>query len=122
LRKRLKLKARRARWSTVLSVLLTFHFVCLTWVVFRAESLAQAGEVLRRLGAMQFATGNLVVPVLTVLAAGYLAHWFPRRALENIGRGWVWLPAPLQAAIVLVVAFGLYYISGTQAQFIYGNF
>ena len=122
LRKRLKLKARRTRWSTALSVLLTFHFVCLTWVVFRAESLAQAWEVLRRLGVMQFATGNLVVPVLTVLATGYLAHWFPSRALERVGRGWVWLPAPLQAAIVLVVAFGLYYISGTEAQFIYGNF
>lgn len=122
LRKRLKLKPRRARWSTALSVLLTFHFVCLTWVVFRAESLAQAWEVLRRLGVMQFATGNLVVPVLTALAAGYLAHWFPHRALENIGRGWVWLPAPLQAAIVLMVALGLYYISGTEAQFIYGNF
>jgi hypothetical protein len=71
---------------------------------------------------MQFATGNLAIAVLSILAAGYVAHWFPRGALDGIGRGWVWLPAPLQAAIVVLVALGLYYISGTEAQFIYGNF
>jgi alginate O-acetyltransferase complex protein AlgI len=122
LRKRLKLKPRRVWWSNALSILLTFNFVCLTWVVFRAESLPHAWEVLRRLGAMQFAVGNLAVAVLSVLAAGYIAHWFPQRAVEGIGRGWVWLPAPMQAAIVVLVALGLYYVSGTEAQFIYGNF
>src|SRR5437016_4611216 len=119
LRKRLKLNRRQVWWSKALAILLTFNFVCLTWVVFRAESLPHAWQVLRRLGAMQFATGNLAVAVLSVLAIGYLAHWFPQRALDGIGRGWVWLSAPMQAAIVVLVALGLYYVSGTEAQFIY---
>jgi D-alanyl-lipoteichoic acid acyltransferase DltB (MBOAT superfamily) len=122
LRKRWKLKPRRTWWSNALSVLLTFHFVCLTWVVFRSESLAQVWEVLKRLGSMQFAVSNLATPVLMVLVIGYLAHWFPKSALEKIGGGWSWLPSPVQAAIILLVALGLYYVSGAEAQFIYGNF
>lgn len=121
-RKRLQLKPRRVWWSNAARVLLTFHFVCLTWVVFRAESLDQAWQVLQRLGAMQFSVGNLATPVLTVLAAGYLAHWVTKAALEKIGRGWTGLPSPAQAGIILLVAFGLYFIAGTEAQFIYGNF
>src|SRR5438876_1236212 len=41
-RKRLALPRRNSRWSDVLGILLTFHFVCLTWIFFRAETVRQA--------------------------------------------------------------------------------
>ena len=122
LQRRWQLKPRRAWWSTAVSVVLTFHFVCLTWVVFRSESLSQAWQVLKRLGAGQFATGNLPLPVLTILAAGFVAHWVPKRGLDRVANGWSWLPSPAQAAIIMMIGLGLYYLSGTEAQFIYGNF
>jgi D-alanyl-lipoteichoic acid acyltransferase DltB (MBOAT superfamily) len=110
------------RWTKPIWIFVTFNFVCLTWVFFRAESLKQAWDVLRRLGAMQFAVANLAPAVLAVMAIGYLAHWFPLSALDKVRAGWNWLPSPAQAIIVLGVAFGLYWISGTEVQFIYGNF
>ena len=103
-------------------MLATFHFVCLTWVVFRAESLSHTIEILKRLSAMQFSAGNLALPVLSILVTGYLAHWMPNIAFTRIRSAWSWLPSPAQAAFIISIAVGLYYLAGTEAQFIYGNF
>lgn len=117
-----KQKPRQQWWVKALCVFGTFHFVCLAWVLFRAGSLHQTWEVLKRLGAMQFATSNLAAPVLAMLALGYLSHWVPQSAFDKVNEGWNWLPSPVQAVLILSVAFGLYYVSSTNVQFIYGNF
>ncbi|MDX6306153.1 MAG: alginate O-acetyltransferase complex protein AlgI [Blastocatellia bacterium] len=109
-------------WIRLACLVATFNFVSLGWVLFRAGSLRQTGEVLKRLGSMQFTTGNLATPVVIVLALGYVAHWVPRSALEKIYSGWNWLPSPAQAIVILSVALGLYFVSSTDVQFIYGNF
>lgn len=109
-------------WIRLACLVATFNFVSLGWVLFRAGSLRQTGEVVRRLGSMQFTTGNLATPVVIVLALGYVAHWVPRSALEKIYSGWNWLPSPAQAIVILSVALGLYFVSSTDVQFIYGNF
>jgi alginate O-acetyltransferase complex protein AlgI len=115
-------KRREQWWSKSLAVLVTFNFVCLAWVVFRSESLAGAWEVLKRLGAFQFAAGNLPWSLLLLLALAYLGHWFPRQAFAKVANAWGWLPAPAQAVLIVCVALGLYYVSGAEVQFIYGNF
>jgi len=115
-------KVRERAWSRAIAIFLTFHFVCLSWVVFRAESLASAWQVLKRLGALQFAAGNLSLPIVLVIVAAYLSHWLPEIFSAGIDKTWAWLPSPVQAAIILCVAIGLYYVSGAEAQFIYGNF
>jgi alginate O-acetyltransferase complex protein AlgI len=109
-------------WSRTIGVAVTFHFVCLTWVVFRAESLTSAWQVLKRLGALQFSRGNLSTSILLVLSLAYLSHWTPRIITEPVDKTWAWLPAPVQAALILCLAMGLYYVAGAEAQFIYGNF
>lgn len=121
-RRKLKRKPRQEWWIKALCVLATFHFVCLTWIFFRAASLSQVWDILKRIGELQPGVGNLATPVLTVLALGYLSHWLPKDAFERVRGGWNWLPAPVQAALILTVGIGLYYLSGTEAQFIYGNF
>jgi D-alanyl-lipoteichoic acid acyltransferase DltB (MBOAT superfamily) len=121
-RRKLRRKPRTEWWIKALCVFTTFHFVCLTWVFFRAESLHQAWEVLARLPALKFETANIAPPVLFVLVVGYLSHWLPAPALEKVRDGWSWLPSPAQAALVISVAYGLYYLSSTEVQFIYGNF
>ncbi|MDQ2855246.1 MAG: MBOAT family protein [Acidobacteriota bacterium] len=109
-------------WSRAIGVAVTFHFVCLTWVVFRAESLGSGWQVLKRLGALQFSTGNLSTSILLVLAIAWLSHWSPKIITGSIVKTWAWLPAPIQAALILCLAIGLYYVAGAEAQFIYGNF
>jgi D-alanyl-lipoteichoic acid acyltransferase DltB (MBOAT superfamily) len=121
-RRRLKLKPRQQWWIKAVCVFVTFHFVCLTWVFFKASSVTQAWEVLKRFGAMNFEAGNLQWPVITILALGYLSHWFPKNSLEKVRSGWAWLPAPAQAVLIISLAVGLYYIAGREEQFIYGNF
>ncbi|HEY0385877.1 MAG TPA: MBOAT family O-acyltransferase, partial [Pyrinomonadaceae bacterium] len=121
-RRRLKRKPRQEWWVKALCVFATFHFVCLTWIFFRAGSLSQAWEILKRLAALQPGAGNLATPVLTVLALGYLSHWVPKNAFERARDGWNWLPAPVQAALILTIAIGLFYLSSAEVQFIYGNF
>jgi D-alanyl-lipoteichoic acid acyltransferase DltB (MBOAT superfamily) len=121
-RRKLKRKARQEWWVKALCVFATFHFVCMTWIFFRAASLSQAWDILKRLGALQPGAGNLATPVVTVLVLGYLSHWFPKDAFDKVRGGWHWLPAPVQAALILTIAVGLYYLAGTEAQFIYGNF
>ena len=135
-RRKLKRKPRQQWWIKALCVFATFHFVCLAWVFFRAESVGNAWEVLARLGALKFEATNLLTPVfsipfgagslpvsvLLVLILSYLAHWFPKNALDKMEGNWRWLPSPVQAVMILSIAFGLYYVSGTEVQFIYGNF
>ncbi len=121
-RRREKRKARQEWWVKALCTLATFHFVCLTWIFFRAATFTQALDVIKRIAALQPGAGNLATPVLTVLALGFLGHWLPKDAFEKIRSAWSWLPAPVQAVLILTIAIGLYYLSGTEAQFIYGNF
>jgi D-alanyl-lipoteichoic acid acyltransferase DltB (MBOAT superfamily) len=121
-RRQLKRRPRQEWWIKAACVFATFHFVSFGWVLFRAGSLPKTWEVLKRLGALQFATANLATPVLIVLAVGYLSHWFPNSAFEKISSGWGWLPSPVQALVILAIALGLYYVSSTNVQFIYGNF
>jgi len=121
-RRKHRLKPRQQWWIKAICVFVTFHFVCLGWVLFRAGSLQVTWDVLKRLGVAQFSTGNLATPVVVVLLLGYLAHWIPRTVLERMAAGWNWLPSPAQAVLILGVALGLYYLSGTNVQFIYGNF
>jgi len=108
--------------TRVLCTIATFHFICLTWVVFRADNLAQVFTVLRRLAAFQFSLANLPTSLLLVLLVGLASHWVPAKAISAMRNGWSWLPSPAQAAFVLVIAFSLYYVSGAEVQFIYGNF
>ncbi len=121
-RRKRKLQPRQQWWIKAICVIGTFHFVCLSWVLFRAGSLQHMWDVVSRLGAFEFSAANLALPVISALVIGYLAHWIPNGLFERVCKGWDWLPSPAQAAVILVVAVGLYYVSSSNVQFIYGNF
>jgi hypothetical protein len=57
-----------------------------------------------------------------VLIIGFVTHWISQRTFDSASAIWNWLPSPAQAIVILSVAFGLYYMSSANAQFIYGNF
>jgi alginate O-acetyltransferase complex protein AlgI len=106
----------------VLPAVATFHLVCLTWVFFRADSMAHAIEVLKRLTAWRFDHSNLAPSIMAVLCIGLVLHVVPRTFSEQAGRMWNRMPAPIQAAVIVTIGVGLYFIAGTEVQFIYGNF
>jgi D-alanyl-lipoteichoic acid acyltransferase DltB (MBOAT superfamily) len=121
-RRKQKQKARQQWWIRAICVVATFHFVCLGWVLFRAGSLRATWEVLARLASLQFSMANVARPVVIVLLFGFVTHWLPQRVFDSASAMWNWLPSPAQAIVILTVAFGVYYISSTNVQFIYGNF
>ncbi len=104
--------------------LLTFHFVALAWVVFRADSLAAAGAVLARLVTGLGGLGEAVTPaVLAVTALGLGVQFVPRGVWSGLDAGlarggWVAQGLCLAAALFLIDYLGPQGV----AEFIYFGF
>jgi D-alanyl-lipoteichoic acid acyltransferase DltB (MBOAT superfamily) len=116
-------RAPRALALQLLFVVLTFHYVCLGWVFFRAPTFERAWEVLRGIGALSGGAANVSAMLWAVLAAGLLTHLLPPSLLAALERALTRLPAPAQAAVVLAVVLGIRW-AGTSAvvPFIYFQF
>ena len=106
----------------VLSIVIVFHGVCLSWVFFRAETFADAWTLLGGLAAWR-SPSLLSIPALVLLVAGFGVQLGDGDRLEPV---WRWfnrqsfLLQGLLAAIILTVILGL----GPQgvAPFIYFQF
>jgi D-alanyl-lipoteichoic acid acyltransferase DltB (MBOAT superfamily) len=88
---------------TILGVLITFHIVCLGWILFRAENWDIAVAMLQGLG--RFTPVLMVTPLLLTLIVGGLAmHWLPPRAIEGVAERLKTAPS-LTLAILVGIAF-----------------
>ncbi|PZO04649.1 MAG: MBOAT family protein [Alphaproteobacteria bacterium] len=88
---------------TVIGVVITFHIVCLGWILFRAENFGMAMAMLQGLGR----PGPVLAltPLLLVLVIGGLAmHWLPPRAIEAVALRLKEAPA-LTFGLLLSAAF-----------------
>jgi D-alanyl-lipoteichoic acid acyltransferase DltB (MBOAT superfamily) len=104
-------------------VLLTFHFVCITWIFFRCDSTQQALDILS--GIAQGTTGwvNIPWPVPVMLALAMLAQWLPDQWYQRAESGFAKWPAAAQAAALAGVAMLIAWTSHTAVtQFIYFKF
>ncbi len=109
--------------GTVLAGVLTFHFVCLGWVFFRAHTFGEAFDVLARIVAFEGGTTNLTGPVLAVLAVGFVTHLWPLAAFESLLRRFIALPAAAQAAVLLGTGLALRQVAQSKVvPFIYFQF
>lgn len=123
MRKRWQWYDAQTPWMKALSVVVTFHFVCLTWVFFRAETIGQAFEVLRALAAFTINLANLPFPIVLLIALSFAAQWLPENWWGKTQRGFAWLPAPAQAVLLAGLALGLYFVASSDVvPFIYARF
>jgi alginate O-acetyltransferase complex protein AlgI len=100
-------RARREQLSTLppillsgwhlLLVLITFHYVCLGWVFFRATSFEGAWQILGGLAELTGGTANISPLLWGLLAAGAATHLVPDRWVNQAEQLFVRLPAPAQA-------------------------
>ncbi len=127
-------------WRQALAVLATFHFVCVAWIFFRAQTFAQAKLLLlRTVGVREvmdpvttelktvlsftLTTPNLSAKVLLALALGFVTHFLPRRAYEGAYEAFRRSPAVLQGVMLAVVAYALHLAAGAKSEpFVYGQF
>lgn len=122
-REKLPPKKETPLWSKALKIFLLFHFVCLTWVYFRAPSFGYATEFLASVAALDFSTELLTPFVIGLIALGLLINFIPREWDLRVQRAFGELPALAQGAIVAatLVALGAMGPDGV-APFIYFQF
>ena len=109
--------------GTILGTVLTFNFVCFTWIFFRAATVPEALAVLNQIRSFTFGTENLSVPVLAVMALAVVFHCLPPVTFTRSEKLAAALPfwaqgAALAALILLIQTFA----GKGSAPFVYGNF
>ena len=123
LRKKWRWYNPHSRWLNALSIFITFHFVCFTWIFFRAETVGQAFAVLRTLMSFTTNLANLPFPILCLIALSLAAQWLPENWWSNVQQGFAYLPAPAQAVLLAGLAMGLYFVASSDVvPFIYARF
>jgi len=122
-RQKLQGKPPVTQWGRYLSIFVTFHFVCLTWIFFRSPDVATAFAILGRFGSMTFSVDNITLPMIAMMLLGVALHaipprWFDR-TVEIFGRApFVLQGAGLAAAVLLIEL-----LSGRgSTSFVYSNF
>ena len=109
-----------------LSVAITFHFVTVAWVFFRAPDAARAVQMLRAAAAgggwadaMAFAGGNVFI--LALLAVFFLLHRYDDHRHVKAAVRWV-RPEVFWPAVILLWIVAVTVSQGSSAKFIYFDF
>ncbi len=95
----------------VVGWLITFHFVCLTWVFFRADSLEAAGGVLARLFTGGAGSQQLTWVFLTVALGMLATHFVSQKLTDRAVLAVSYLPAAVTGVgmalwLMLIEEFG----------------
>ncbi|HMG37282.1 MAG TPA: MBOAT family O-acyltransferase [Blastocatellia bacterium] len=123
LRRRTNFEPRSSRWSRALAAVVTFHFVCLAWVFFRADSLGGALGLLKQISTLSTDVSNLTLPLALLVAGGLMSQWIPDHVRLKFREGFTGLPALAQAGALAALAVGLYIVASTDVvPFIYARF
>jgi D-alanyl-lipoteichoic acid acyltransferase DltB (MBOAT superfamily) len=105
------------------SMFLTFNFVVLAWIFFRAPDLDGALAMLERIASLTVSFVNISVPIGVVLGVGLVGHYLPKRWYDEGLNLYVRAPFYAQAAAMAALVFGLRYVVTTgAAPFIYNQF
>ena len=111
------------RWWGLAGVLLTFHFVCVAWIFFRAPTLSHASLMLGRIARGSWVIDHISPRVALVIAAAALLHLAPRSWDARVRDAFVRTPALVQGLVLAAFAVGLHLAAGARVEpFVYGQF
>jgi alginate O-acetyltransferase complex protein AlgI len=107
-----------------LGIVLVFHYVCLTWIFFRAQTFDGALAVLEQLALLEFDPdvhwANITPLVQLALVAAALSHFYAPRTLAWWRERFVAAPPVIQGAALAVAALVLRELAAPHiVQFIY---
>lgn len=114
--------------TKIAGVLFTFHFVSFCWIFFRADSFANATEVIQRIASgfswqmlPQFADAYPFI--ILAMLVGYLLHFTPKKIEDIFERGMVKSPVLVKSLFVAVIAWISVQVAGSDVvPFIYFQF
>jgi alginate O-acetyltransferase complex protein AlgI len=105
------------------SVTLTFHYVCLAWVFFRATDFANARDVLWQLSEFSTDAINASPGFRFVLAVAAVSHLIPPGSFRWLKEAFVSLPPLARALVMAISALLLSELTSTDVvPFIYFQF
>ena len=107
----------------VLSVILTFHIVCVGWVFFRANDFHTARLMFSRMATLSTYHPNIHAMPMAMLALGFATHFLPDRWTRQVRDAFPRLPAVAQGAALFLVALALREMQSAEAvPFVYFQF
>ena len=98
--------------TTVISVLVTFHFVVFCWIFFRAKDFTVALDMITSIGELQFNWEQWAIVisgyenVFIMIAIGYALHFVPAQITQGLKTIFDKLPM-LFKALILALTFWL---------------
>jgi uncharacterized membrane protein len=102
---------------------LTFHFVLLGWIFFRAANVDTALKILSQITNFRFSFDNTTPAFLAVLLAGAAAHFIPKSWYDGTIIRFSRTPALVQSAALALLVFAIERVAATgAAPFIYTRF
>lgn len=110
-------------WRAHLTAISVFLVISLTWIPFRAHSLAEAGGMLR--GLSQLHSADAIDPGMALFYAACAVAWLWQMAQRDttLEERFARLGTPLQAAVLGACLIGIFLCSGgDQRAFIYFQF
>jgi D-alanyl-lipoteichoic acid acyltransferase DltB (MBOAT superfamily) len=112
------------QWKRIGAAVLTFHFVLVGWVFFRAASVEAALQIFGRIGTLRLAPEAVSAAYFGVLALAAAAHYLPNVWRDQTLSWFSARPALLQAAALILTAVAIRYTAGAggAAPFIYSRF
>ncbi|HUS86662.1 MAG TPA: MBOAT family O-acyltransferase [Bacteroidales bacterium] len=121
-------KSSRSVFSRFLSVFITFNFVSICWIFFRAESMDKVKTIFSQM-LHGFYPGNLADVILTysavlvTITAGYILHWLPVKVKESYRGLFIRLPLMVKLLIVYLAGIIMFNMQSLGIQpFIYFRF
>ncbi len=112
-----------SRWRRAAAIFGTYHFVCLTWIFFRAGSLPDALAILGRIGSLSAGIANVSVPLAAVLLLSAVALFLRKTWYARAMEAFADRPFYVHAAGLLLVAIMIELLGGrASAPFVYSRF
>ncbi len=103
--------------------LLTFHFVLIGWIFFRAANLSTARDIFWQITSGTISFANITPAFALVAVFALAAHYVPRRWYDTGLRLYCQSPYYAQAAAIAALVVAIRYVAGaSSAPFIYSRF
>jgi D-alanyl-lipoteichoic acid acyltransferase DltB (MBOAT superfamily) len=110
-------------WRRTLAIVGTYHFVCLTWIFFRAGSVSNALELLGRIASLTPGFENITAAIALTILAGAGLLLVGKQWAARIEESFAQLPFYVHAVALIGVAFAVWRIGGrADTPFVYSRF